>query len=255
MSNLDEQLENRGLITYPKKVRLNPKYKETCENDKIKQENAFYVDKHIQKPMLPTSRSQIKWIVSLKLSKPQLAILKAKRGECNDLLTEKGSRQCGIGKEIMKMCLKDDDIIEDGGYNPMTESSWDDEDLKRTARNVCKAIVLVTCSPYDSTPNIVCKSYMDAAKDSGYHLIFLEKVLEEIKILRYDIETAKSDFVKNADAFIENKGKNWYFCKCKQDRKKDCLGITTIYLYGILFSMEYQGSTSSVLIIYFNIRF
>ena len=83
-----------------------------------------------------------------------------------------------------------------------------------------------------------------------------EKVLEGIEILRYDIETAKSDFVKNADAFIENKGKNWYFCKCKQDKKKDCLGITTIYLYGILFSMEfYQGSTSSVLIIYSNITF
>ena len=239
----DKQLQNRIPTKYPKRVLLNPKYKNTCKNDEIKQEHAFYVNKRIQKQLLPTSPSKITWIGSLKASTSQLAILNAKRGKCNDVHVYPGSRKCGIGKEMMKMCLKDDDITEDGGYNPMTEKDWYDEDLEREARKLCKAIVLVTCKPYDSTPNIAGKLYMEAALDSGFHLVFIQKLAIDDaqldKIRRYDIEAAKLDFLKNADAFIEDMGANWFFCKCKQDSKQDCLGISTINILGILFYMNY----------------
>ena len=46
------------------------------------------------------------------------------------------------------MCLKDDDIIENGGYDL---DQWDDENMKDVARDLCEAIVLVNCVTDPST--------------------------------------------------------------------------------------------------------
>ena len=65
--------------------------------------------------------------------------------------------------------------------------------------------------------------YMNAAKESGYNLVFVDKYGME-RYHRYKIETGKSIFVKNADDFLETQGNNWYFCKCKEGKKQACLG-------------------------------
>ena len=146
--------------------------------------------------------------------------MRAERGACNDLRTHTGYQKCGIGKELMKTCLQDDDIIENGGYDL---NQWDiiNFNIKDAVRNTCEAIVLVTCFPDVPTPTVVCKMYMDAALDSGYHLILVEKS-DDNKILKFKIEVAKLDFEEHPDEFIEDTGRNWFFCKCKPNKRQNC---------------------------------
>ena len=89
----------------------------------------------------------------------------------------------------MKTCLKDDVIVENGGYDL---DQWDDENMKDMARGICEAIVFVSCVTDPSTPTVVCRMYMQAALDSGYHLIFVEKS-DDSRILRFQIQAAKLD--------------------------------------------------------------
>ena len=104
-------LQNRGpLPHHGKRVEVIPKT--NCENGKIKRDKFVYIQKRKPEPLLPGS--EIKWIATLKPSTSQVAFLIAERGECNDLRTHDGYRKCGIGKELMKMCLKDDEIVENG---------------------------------------------------------------------------------------------------------------------------------------------
>ena len=166
-----------------------------------------------------------KWAALLGFSvrKPELAFLCAKKGYCNDVFTNEGSRKCGIGKALMKLCLIDGDITKDGGYDLSTED-WNDDELAPKVLNLCQTIVYISCAIYDDeVPSITCKMYMDAAKESGFDLVFVEKYGEE-RYHRYKIETAKSIFEKNADEFLEKQGNNWYFCKCKKGGEQGCLG-------------------------------
>ena len=168
--------------------------------------------------MLPGS--EIIWRATLTPSTSQVAIMKAERGKCNDLRTFPGNQKCGIDKELMKTCLQDVDIIVNGGYDL---NQWDviNFNLRATVRDLCEAVVLVSCVPEVSTPTVVCRMYMQAALDSGYHLIFVEKN-DDGQILRFEIEAAKFDFEQYPDEFIEDTGINWFFCKCKPNKRQQC---------------------------------
>lgn len=207
---------SRTLINYPKRELLKKSAK-TCENKEIK--NKKPPSYHINK-----SKSPIKWVAVLEpQSKSPLAYLNAKRGHCNDIQTHAGSRRCGIGKALLLTCLKDEDIVNDGGLNPLTDDAWEDEKLKSTTRDMCSAIVLIRCQPYHHTPEIACKMYMEAALESGYGIVFVEKDGDDkYKIFR--VENAKPIFERNPESFLEENGENWFFCKCKPNKRQDCLG-------------------------------
>ena len=176
-------MQNRGpFFGHGKRVEVIPKT--TCENDKIKRDRFVYIHKRKPEPLLP--ESEITWIATLQPSTSQAAIVIAERGKCNDLRTFPGNQKCGIGKELMKTCLQDVDIIENGGYDL---NQWDiiNSNIKDAVRDTCEAIVLVSCFPDVPTPTVVCKMYMDAALDSGYHLILVEKS-DDYMILKFKIE-------------------------------------------------------------------
>ena len=196
-----------------------------CQNQKIRDMTSFIAEKIQEKCGSIQGLSTFKWEAHLGFSvrKPELAFLCGKKGYCNDLFTYEGSRKCGIGKGLMKLCLSDGDITKDGGYDLSTED-WNDDELAPQVLNLCQTIVYISCAIYDDdVPPITCKMYMDAAKESGYDLVFVEKYGME-RYHRYKIETAKSIFVKNADDFLEKQGNNWYFCKCKEGKEQACLG-------------------------------
>jgi len=206
---------------YPKRELLKPTYKTTCENKDIKNKRppTFYIKR------TPGVSNHIRWIAVLEPSSEQeLAHLTAERGHCNDLHTEKGSRKCGIGKALMALCFKDEDIIEDGGLNPLTDGTWKDEKLKTIARDVCKTIIHISCEPDIGIDLIACKMYMDAANEAGYHMIFVQNLGDD-KLKRLQIEDAKNIFEQNVDDFLSEKGSFWYFCKCKANMLQKCLGL------------------------------
>ena len=88
-----------------------------------------------------------------------------------------------------------------------------------------------------------CKMYMEAAIASGYNLIFVDG-LEEGEVgsfKRYTIESAKSLFISNPVGFLEEIGMNWFFCKCKPNKRRDCLGNIPFF-FRILFLYHLLGA-------------
>ena len=138
----------------------------TCKNEKIKAQEppSFYINKE------KTDLDEYLWTAGLDPNfAPEegfIGELNAEKGNCNELEVIETSQKCGIGRSLMEHCLNDDDITEDGGINPLTDSLWEDEKLGPIARDLCKSIVKVDCAPKALTPKIVCKAYMDAARDA-----------------------------------------------------------------------------------------
>ena len=203
---------------------MRPSSKTTCLNPEIthKTPPSFYIDRFHE------ANGKIKWVALLDLSQPRpetpLAYLEARRGSCNDLQTYERSRRCGIGRAMMEMCLKDEEISENGGWNPL-QDYWIDDDLSRPARDLCKTIINVSCKPYERTPAIACKMYMDVASTTGYQMIFIQSPDPLIdRNHRYKIEIAKEIFENNHETFLEEKGDDWFFCKCKPDELQKCIG-------------------------------
>ena len=203
---------------------VRPSSKTTCQNSEIRRKKppSFYIDRFHE------ANNQIKWIALLDPSLPRpetpLAYLEARRGSCNDLKTYAGSQRCGIGRAMMEMCLKDEEITNDGGYNPLL-NYWIEDELAKPARDLCKTIINVSCKPYERTPPIACKMYMDVASTTGYHMIFVQSPDPSIdRYHRYKIEIAKEIFENNHETFLEEKGDDWFFCKCKPDELQKCIG-------------------------------
>ena len=235
MPELRAPYQSRARVTYPKKERFSIRSKPNCENKEIINTKQFYIDRYRQASSSgPDSR--FRWIAILNPSTPRsetpLAYLNAERGACNDIYTHKGSKNCGIGRAMLLLCLNDDDIIGNGGYNPL-DDPWEDEDLGESARELCKAIVLLSCAPYESTLPIACKMYMDTAKMAGYHLVFIQKDYDTT-YKRLKIEIAKSIFENDPEDFLDEKGQHWFFCKCRPNKLQDCKGILIFLLFYIM---------------------
>ena len=215
--------QSRVPVTYPKQILLRRSSIETCENENIKAKRlpSFYIDKRV-----PASNS-FKWVGILDPSQPKvLAHLHAEKGMCNDVKTYDGNFRCGIAKALLVYCLQDDDITEDGGIDPLEYWNWDD--FGETAEDVCKSIVLISCIPEEETPKSVCASYMDAARNAGYDMVFVDRNEEQDAgepVRRLRIKPATALFRQDPQAFLNDVGRNWFFCKCKLNKRSKCLGI------------------------------
>jgi len=214
--------QSRVTIKYPKRIPLTSAKMETCENEDIKGRRppSFYIDKQNKNSVT------FKWVAMLDPSQPkELGYLVAEKGLCNDLKTYEGSFRCGIAKSLLVHCLKDDEITEDGGINPLTYWKWNDKDFAPTAKDGCKSIVLIECFPDKETPEIVCASYMDAARDAGYHMVFVGRNQdpgEEEPFRKLQIKPATELFRQDPLSFLDGVGRIWFFCKCKRTKRQEC---------------------------------
>ena len=122
MPELRAPYQSRARVTYLKKERFSIRSKPTCENKEIINKKQFYIDRYRQASS-SGPESRFRWIAILNPSTPRsetpLAYLNAERGACNDIYTHKGSKNCGIGRAMLLLCLNDDDVIVNGGYNPL----------------------------------------------------------------------------------------------------------------------------------------
>ena len=67
-------------------------------------------------------------------------------GQCNNLYTEEDSRKCGVGKELMKLCLGDTAVIGDSTEywqetGPASYKMWQDEQFNNKVGQLCRAIL------------------------------------------------------------------------------------------------------------------
>jgi len=159
---------------------------------------------------------------------PILSRLNAKQGECNDLKTYAGSHKCGIAKQLMMVCLDDKYVTSHGGlrvrqYNMREKirfAVWDDPAFIKDARRYCKTIVAISCDPFNKTPLIVCKAYIEAARKKNYQMMFVSKVIAKYQV--FETKNGEVEFVKNPKKFLRDKGRDWFFCKCERGKNKEC---------------------------------
>ena len=146
------------------------KDKKECSNEQAKRDG-YYIGK--EKP----TKTEFRFVAKLEWENPTtISGLNADRGQCNDVVTEKDYRKCGIARSLLVLCLRDEDITRDGGVNPLTYNDltetdyaiWEDEEFGERARLLCSSIVAVTCEPIDNTPKYACKTYIEAARIAGY---------------------------------------------------------------------------------------
>ena len=162
-------------------------------------------------------------------NKTPIAELDAEIGECKYVNTEETSQKCGIGSELMKLCLEDP-WIKAGSIRRWTSNNdrkftvWGDEEFRNKAGQYCESITFILCSPDVPTPTAVCKSYIKAAKVSGYEMMFIDgKFSPTYEVLM--TEEAESLFTNDPNNFVTERGSHWFFCQCDEYEVANCYDL------------------------------
>ena len=144
-------------------------------------------------------------------------------GYCNQVETDEGYKGCGLATTLMEFCFSDEDVgslvlKDDPLFGPRPK--WSD-----LAELNCKHMIGLDCAPRGATPYAACSAYLSAAINKGHMMMFTYPNEEyELDVINVG-NTAKPEFKKNADSFIEEHGNKWYFCKCKPERLENCLAM------------------------------
>ena len=86
----------------------------------------------------------------------------------------------------------------------------------------CVHMVYLACAPEAPTTHSACSAYMTAALNTGNTMMFTHQFETGGKWDALKIATAKLMIKSNAGNFIKEHGAEWFFCKCRSDRVKEC---------------------------------
>ena len=190
---------------------------------------------------------------------PSIGILDAITGECRNIDIKSDHRQCGVATELLKSCLQDDgdfetEITENGGlihedyfedfdglqkYPNFRDpekypgySIWKDKKkYKDKVFSNCETLIAMPCFPDGAKPDgsaeqkDFCRTYLEAAEYAGYNHIFIDNDARGVGTLKHSIwgiKDALKQFQKNPQKFLKNYGRNWFFCKCMEEREQKC---------------------------------
>ena len=208
----------------------------------------FYVQSSIEVINVKDEDRQnerVTFIASMKpmVWKPNLGRLNAYPGECQDVRTEIGYRRCGVATELLTKCLKDDVVTKDGGIlqrsttgqpgnlanfqtslNPGVKYGiWQDQRFVSLATEHCQTLIAMPCRPLGNQNS--CKVYFEAAISAGYKNIFTDKHDQNNQSIRKSVmrtSSARTLFNEDRVIFLEERGSNWFFCKCIPGKEKKC---------------------------------
>jgi len=126
----------------------------------------------------------------------------------------------------MKFCLGDTAVTGDSTEywqetGPADYKMWLDEQFNNKVGQLCREINFIQCAPYDNTPKKICKAYIEAAKETGYEMMFSESYGHN-KYVVMKIADAEPEFISDPNKFVDSKGSHWFFCKCEPERKEEC---------------------------------
>ena len=122
-----------------------------------------------------------------------------------------------------------------GGLDPATDADWTDDGSVILAKENCEIIVHIACGVKPGS-EAACKSYLAAADLRNYQMMFID-VFDSIDFktnyYAMNVKKANTEFQDNPQKFIDNRGTDWFFCRCKPTRKKECLGTVKLKIYRI----------------------
>ena len=237
------------LVKAPNKVGV-PQEK-SCINPELKSQG-FYVQSYVEaidvidddSTFVPYER--VRFFASMKPREPpSIGVLNAYPGECQDVRVGIDYRRCGIATALLTKCLLDDHVTKNGGMlQPTTpkpgqpsnlvnfETSlnpgvkygiWRDQRFANLATEHCQTLIAMPCHPHGNTNS--CNVYFDAAISVGYKHIYMDKHNANNHSIRKSVMRtldAKNSFNANNVVFLEDRGINWFFCKCKKEKEEEC---------------------------------
>ena len=196
----------------------------------MKKEGKFYV----QKNKIPTYYQYT--ALTNPDDKERISELSGKSGGICDLVKtfDEKNQGCGLAKYLMATCFQDYSILGDDerGVDISQDGKWAQEsETRKDAINYCKTITYLRCLPYGEPkpPPRVCVSYLRAGSLAKFDILFSHK-RTLIGSLIFNVfklgDPLEAKFNMDADKFIKDYGYTWYFCKCKEDMKDKCMGMS-----------------------------
>ena len=159
-------------------------------------------------------------------------------GTCDDVETKKEFQGCGLAKYLVATCFQDEFVLgtDNRGVDVDTNKYWADSPGQRNdVSKYCETVTFLRCIPLDGAPNavVVCISYLRAGKISGFDLLFTapdskfcKKAEKTFKV--FDLgKNLENTYKANADRFIQDNGCVWFYCKCKNDERENCMKMKT----------------------------
>ena len=231
---MTEDHADRENVIYPIKVLMPDRYQSTCAKEYLKKNKVYYVER------IKSKNPKMEWDFNAYVKKGLLGkkkIISVLNGENGGFCwatkdaSPPGFRGCGLATKLMEVCFEDDQI---GGIDPRKDYNFKLKGLEKwqdMAILNCGHIVYTSCNPAHPTPVAGCAAYMTAAINSGHEMMFTFPTNSptskgEMNVLNVGRE-AKPLLREDADQFRSIHGFGWYFCRCKDDRIKECRAMNT----------------------------
>ena len=148
-------------------------------------------------------------------------------GVCDNVRTLEASQRCGLAQYLMATCFQDREILgeDNRGVDISENSYWTDDPKLMDAQNYCQTLTTLNCL---AKPKRACISYLRAASLADFDILFTKKQRYEGAMNAFTLgEKLDYEFGQNYEKFIEEYGYAWFFCKCKEESRIDCLLMTS----------------------------
>ena len=212
---------------FPIPIPLLPNEKQKCQNAALKTSGKFFIGRKI------ASESDVKFPAVLQENdnKEMGSMISEAEGICDDVVTNEEYRGCGIAKYLVATCFQDVTVIgkDKKGLDVTENKHWiHASDQRNDVSKYCETVTHLRCMPLSGAPNavVVCVSYLRAGSISGFDLLFTAPD-SPIPTKMFHVfqlgETLENEFKANADKFIQDHGQVWFYCKCKETEKGNCM--------------------------------
>ena len=211
---------------FPISIALTTQEKQKCQNAALKLTGKFLVVRKIDEDNDITFRAVTKETDEKEMS----SMISESGGICDDVVTEKEYQGCGLAKYLVATCFQDEAVLglNNQGVDVNKNPYWTHSpDQRKDVAKYCETVAHLRCMPLSGAPNavIVCVSYLRAGSISGFDLLLTvsdspvaKKTFNVFKLG----ETLENGFKANADKFIQDNGRVWFYCKCKDNEKENC---------------------------------
>ena len=209
---------------FPIPISLNQQEKEKCKNPKLKSAGKFFVTRSMS-----DDEPRFDAVIKKDDIQEMSYVVSEGRGICDEVWTDPNYQGCGLAKYVTATCFQDVGVLGTDriGVDISKDSHWKYSTSQRAdASKYCQTITFLQCKPYNGAPDAVCVSYLRAASISEFDLVFTtfpsSKTSKSLNVFKLGTNL-ENEFKNNAKTFLQKNGPVWFFCKCKEDEKSNCV--------------------------------
>merc|ERR1712212_141265 len=193
--------------TFPIKIQLTDAeiQKPSCENEKLKEQGHFYVQK---KEIRETEKHDVTFFATIGPNDDTSTAMSKLNadvgGACDHVSTFPGSQKCGLAAYMMATCFQADKVlgVNGKGHDLENDIKWSNEPRKKIALDKCLSMIYLRCFTDANTPAYACVSYLRGGKMADYDIIFIKKAGKPVMHVWTLGETVETPFKKDPKKFI-----------------------------------------------------